>query len=446
MATFGQGSGNQGSKSVTMLRMDGYAGYTLVSDEAPDALLTRVGRGTPGGEYLRRFWQPIAYLHELTDVPLRARLLGEDLVVFKDRRGEVGVLFLHCSHRGTSLEYGLIAERGIRCCYHGRVYDVDGTVLDMPGEPAADRLKAHVRQGAYPVHVFGGIVFTYMGPPDQVPPFPSYDRFDLPGVQLAPGPRLPFACNWVQIKENAMDPAHTAVLHAIEGQGVFSEEFGKFPEIAWMETPVGTAYFAIRHVGDNVWVRSTDVIMPNIHSITSIFEDGHTRKQAGLPWLTIWTAPVDDENSINFCLCHMAEGDDMPLEQRLTVMGFGQTPNRPYAERQRIPGDYDAMVSQGPVAIHEREQLGSLDAGVILFRRCLRKSIEAVQRGEDPLGLLRESGFCAETYGTDLVIPAGDMPGDSANEADRRAFLQQLAARYLAEPPFRTLRRESVAV
>ena len=127
-----------------------YSGY-LHSDVPPDdEEITRSGPGTPGGEWLRRFWQPVALSEELKDLPKAIRILNEDLVVFRDRSGRVGLLELHCSHRGTSLEFGQIEERGIRCCYHAWCYDVDGRILDTPGEPAESTLKDRLHHGAYP--------------------------------------------------------------------------------------------------------------------------------------------------------------------------------------------------------------------------------------------------------------------------------------------------------
>ena len=420
-----------------------YSGYHVAQDGAPDLALTQVGRGTPGGEYLRRFWQPIAYESEIKDLPVRARIMGEDLVIFRDRGGRIGVLHLHCSHRGTSLEFGLIAERGIRCCYHGRLYDVDGTILDMPGEPASERLKQEMRQGAYPVHLYGGMIFAYMGPPDRIPPFPVYDRYELPGVTLQPGPRMVFECNWIQVKENALDPAHTAVLHTIKGADQFSDEFGQFPELAFGETPAGLVYVAVRPVGDNLWIRSTDVMAPNIHSITSITEDGRKLKRCAPPWLTIWTTPIDDNCSINFLLRHLDENDRMPMERRRAIEKFGQTPERSYEERQRIPGDYDAMVSQGPTAIHAQENLGTLDQGVVMFRRYIREGMDAVQRGQDPRGLFRGAGRIP-TYGTDRVIRASEMGGDAGNSDARREFAHRMTQEYVKAPPLRDYVRTRV--
>src|SRR5712691_11703227 len=128
--------------------------------------LTHVGPGTPMGELLRRYWQPIAISDELQDLPRRVRILGEDLVAFRDRRGRPGVLDLHCAHRGTSLEWGRVEADGLRCCYHGWLYDAEGRVIDMPCEPPGYAERRKVEQLAYPVTEFGGLVFVYMGPPD----------------------------------------------------------------------------------------------------------------------------------------------------------------------------------------------------------------------------------------------------------------------------------------
>src|SRR4029453_15359050 len=124
-----------------------YGGYLLREVPPEDTELTRVGPGTPGGEYLRRFWQPVAFARELGDVPRRLRIMGEDLVIFRDRGGRVGLLHLHCLHRGTSLEYGVIGERGPPCCYHGWLFDVDGSVLETPGEPARSTYRHRICQG-----------------------------------------------------------------------------------------------------------------------------------------------------------------------------------------------------------------------------------------------------------------------------------------------------------
>ena len=146
-----------------------YQGHALTNVPPVDEELTHVGPGTPGGELFRRYWQPVALASKLGDVPLAVRILGEDLVVFRDREGRVGVLHRHCCHRGASLEFGVISQRGIRCCYHGWLFDVDGVILETPGEPPESPIRHTISQGAYPAREFAGLVFAYMGPPGTVP-------------------------------------------------------------------------------------------------------------------------------------------------------------------------------------------------------------------------------------------------------------------------------------
>src|SRR5581483_4934678 len=145
----------------------------MLSREEND-LLTRVGPGTPAGEMLRRYWHPIGFAAELKKRPLKKRLLGEDLVLFRDDAGKLGLLTLRCAHRGTSLEFGHIEDGGIRCCYHGWLYAVDGRVMEQPGEPSESNFKDRVRQRAYKVEELGGVIFAYLGP-DPAPLLPRWD-------------------------------------------------------------------------------------------------------------------------------------------------------------------------------------------------------------------------------------------------------------------------------
>jgi phenylpropionate dioxygenase-like ring-hydroxylating dioxygenase large terminal subunit len=242
-----------------------FSAYHHRERPAEDEELSRVGPGTPCGEYLRRFWQPVVLSEDLGDLPRRLRILGEDLVAFRDKSGAVGLLELHCPHRGTSLEFGLVGEKGIRCCYHGWLFDVDGTILETPGEPADSTLKDRLFHGAYPVHEYSGLAFAYMGPPDAQPDFPVLDTYDLPGYQMAARQGAVWPCNWLQVKDNSMDPAHLAFLHTLPGSRGFTDDLGALGEWDWMETPVGMVYIDTRRQGDRVWVRVADFILPNIH-------------------------------------------------------------------------------------------------------------------------------------------------------------------------------------
>ena len=159
-----------------MPNSDPYSGYYNRAQHDTDTFLTDVNPGSPCGEYMRRYWQPFMLASELHDLPVPVRLLGEDLVVFRDGSDRLGLLHRHCLHRGTSLEFGIIAERGIRCCYHGWHFDVDGTILETPGEPPNVRIRDRHCQGAYRVQEAYGLLFAYMGPPEETPEFPPYKK------------------------------------------------------------------------------------------------------------------------------------------------------------------------------------------------------------------------------------------------------------------------------
>jgi hypothetical protein len=304
----------------------------------------------------------------------------------------------------------------------------------MPGEPNAERLSRQYRQGAYPTHLFAGIVFAYMGPPDRKPPFPMYDKYTLPGFRLEVGVRMPFACNWVQVKENALDPAHTAVLHAWEER--FADQFGVFPEFEFSEGPGSVFYLAVRKVGDKIWIRSTSIVLPNVHIISGVLENGRQAKPAAPPYMSFFTLPTDDTHCVSFAIPHVT--DEESLERRMAFgwVGTGQTDERPYRERQKVPGDYDAQVGQGPIEKHSKENLGYQDRGVVLFRRMLRRGIEAVQKGE-PIPNLVEGVI--PSFGTDRVIPAAEVQGDTDDAEVLRRVARETAALYLERPPMRHL-------
>lgn len=423
-----------------------FDGYYRKQTAEPDWRFCQVGRGTPGGEYLRRFWHPVAYLSELTDVPLRVRALGEDLVAFRDHEGRIGVLHLHCCHRNTSLEFAMIEQRGLRCCYHGRLYDIDGTVLEMPGEPAFERMRDRVSQGAYPTHVFGGIVFIYMGPPERIPVFQVFDRMKVPGIELVPSVRWPLECNYIQVVENAMDAHHTAVLHVIpqiREMRHFGSNFGAAPAITWADSAAGMIYLAARHVNDNVWVRSAELVAPNAGFINSIFEEGIERKYASDPFMSFWFLPVDDTHTMRFAVSHVTQHEIMPFEKRRELENFGQLPGRPYRERQWIPGDYEAETSQGEINLHALENLGAIDQGVAKFRRYLRHNIELVARGEDPHGFYLSEKDVPTTSCNDCVVPAAEIGGDPNDREALLSFARTLPERYRREPPMAWLARRA---
>lgn len=395
-----------------------YSAYHHRDMPREDEELTRVGPGTPGGEYLRRFWQPILLSQELQDLPRRIRILGEDLVAFRDKSGAAGLLEPYCAHRGVSLEYGLIAAKGIRCCYHGWCFDVDGTILETPGEPPDSTLKERLYQGAYPLHEYGGIVFAYLGPPELKPDFPILDTFDLPGYQLVAQPGYVWPCNWVQVKENSMDPAHLAFLHTLPGSEGFTEDLGDLGVWDYVETSSGMVYVDTRRQGDQVWVRVADFIPPNIHQFPPNADPMAKRTRISRPTATRWAVPIDDHHTMQIGFRHIPEG-----QPAILGAGFGQDGDRPYEERQRVPGDYDAQVSiHGGVARHGRERLATTDRGVIMLRNMIRRGIRAVQQNETPWCPGSPNGQTITTYSQDRVISG--IPPTSSPEEDRGTLLK----------------------
>jgi nitrite reductase/ring-hydroxylating ferredoxin subunit len=391
-----------------------YSAYHHRERPKEDEELTRVGPGTPCGEYLRRFWQPIVLGRELGELPRRIRVLGEDLVVFRDKRGAIGLLELYCPHRGTSLEFGLIGEKGIRCCYHGWLFDVDGTILETPGEPAESTLKDRLFHGAYPVHEHAGLVFAYMGPPERRPPFPVLDTYQLDGYKLFAREPTVWECNWLQVKENSMDPAHLAFLHTLPGSEGFTQDLKELGEWDWVETPVGMVYIDTRRAGDRVWVRVADFILPNIHQFPPNADPLAQRNSITRPLATTWAVPLDDTHTMQIGYYHQPGGKELRRGA-----GFGQDGSRSHEERQRVPGDYDAQVSiHGGIARHGLEHLANTDRGVTMMRNMIRRGIRTVRNGENLDYRILRNGPAIPTYCHDRVI-LGIAPAPTPEE-DRR--------------------------
>ena len=397
----------------------GYQGYHKPMDAEVDTELTHVHRGSPCGEYLRRYWQPVAMTSELGELPLALELLGEALVLFRDRGGRLGLLHRHCSHRGASLEYGILAERGIVCCYHGWHYDVDGTLIRAGSEPAGSPVCRRVVHGAYPVHEHNGIIFAYLGPPDEKPEFPVFDTENQPDTEAVPF-SITTPCNWLQVYENTQDPIHVLHLHARSSGIQFGNASGVDQEIDYRNTPLGMINVQSRRVGHMLWVRSTETILPNVNQTGAIFEEATDEKYFQRSAILRWMVPVDNmlTRTIGWRFFSREldpEGrGDRDRVGKETIDFIGQTAEeRPYHERQRQPGDYEAQVSQRPIALHALEHHGGSDAGVIRLRHLLRKRVRGLSRGElAPYPAAGSDGI--STYIQDSVTP---WPRTGAAEA-----------------------------
>lgn len=416
-----------------------YQGYHRREIPREDGRLTHTDPGTPMGELMRRYWQPVCLSAQLAEVPLAIRIMGEDLVAFRDGGGRVGVLHRHCTHRGASLEFGRIAERGIRCCYHGWHFDVDGTVIDTPGEPPGSSIKHNACQGAYPAREAHGLVFAYLGPPDAVPDFPDYDTFHLPGVELVPY-SIKHDCNWLQVHENLMDPLHAVFLHSRMGAVQLTAAWGEMPALEFLELGDRVCYVASRRIGDNVWVRFNEVGTPNFGQVGGFWEDGLAETFFQRVGATRWTVPSDDRHSTIFGLRHFSDELEAKGIGNKALVGvesldiYGQTGHRPYDEMQRNTGDWEAEVSQRPIAIHALEHRGTTDRGVVLLRNHLLRALAA-----PPAPVPAVSGI-VPTYTSNTVMrvpPPGGADDHATLKAVGRAVAETIVAANALDPAVR---------
>ena len=446
-----------------------------------DPELTETGPGTPLGEYMRRFWHSVCMTLELTDTPRFLKIMGEELVAFRDGSGRIGLLHAHCVHRGASLEYGKIEEHGISCCYHGMQFDIDGTCLRVPfpegEEEEGERYRCSIRQGAYKAFERHGLVFAYMGPPGDEPPFPEWEgNFTVvEGDELVPYSNFQHA-NWLQVQDNAADNFHTMALHAkrqVTGenfQGTTFDEVGA----ASMEVPPDMHFVPVqggrslacagaRRADDgHMYIRVQHQVLPNLslHAYTS--EDGHQKKLFGRFHMIRWTVPVDNHNSKMLGWRVMGPGVDTRgigdkgmvgyecidfLEAQVAMRRperFGKykledlppIPSEPreranYKECQYAPGDYEAITSQRPIAVHALEHPTRFDAGVYMFRKLLRDAV----RGSNPRAApeqfaewLRDNAGAPNSYcsGNVLVLPVGRTNEDEVTL--RRHLARQVVA------------------
>jgi nitrite reductase/ring-hydroxylating ferredoxin subunit len=389
-----------------------YGGYHRILATSEDVELTHVGPRTPCGEYMRRYWHPVAMSSQVGDVPMVVKLLGEELVLFRDLSERIGLLHKHCCHRRASLEYGIRAERGIRCCYHGWLFDVDGRVLETPGEPESSRIREMTWQGAYPTLEYKGLVFAYLGPPEHKPEFPVFDTFELPGNELVPY-SIDYPCNWLQVAENPMDPFHSVFLHTRVTRAHFNPAWGALPVVEWHKMDHGGGIYLTntRRWGEYVWARTAEVVMPNFAQPPDIYQDPDREKFFPRVGISKWTVPTDNASCKIIGWRHFNDTLDLGGKGDRSKVGLnkidflGQTGvERSYEEAQRLPGDYEAQVGQGPITIHAGETLGRTDTGVAMLRRMLRRGIRAVESGKDLPSLPRNQAGLIPTMAGDVII------------------------------------------
>ncbi len=373
------------------------------SRAVPNDLLTQVGPGTPCGEFMRRYWQPLLASHNVTSRPREIRILGEDLIAFRDGNGRPGLLYPRCMHRGTSLFWGHVEPDGIRCCYHGWKFDVEGNCLEQPCEPQGGLNREAARQPWYPVEERYGMVWAYMGPPDKMPLLPRWDVLeDLRegescvavdnsfGSHRDPdGPDVvPYS--WLHMNDNIMDPFHVQVLHSTFSVTQFVREFEVMPTCDFEYIDSGVIYKAYRKLDDGREVdRISTWLLPNIMSVPS------TELEAGKSTGMGFAVPVDDTHCRILSIRRMKGANARREPFRVHGKAWSQMS---VEDRQDVPNDYEAQAGQGPISLHSEEHLATSDRGIAMQRRVLEREIRKVMEGGDPAGV-------AFVPGQELVKP-----------------------------------------
>jgi len=418
----------------------------MISAEQND-FMTRVGPATPAGSLLRRYWQPIALSDELAGPrPVRpVQLMGQHFVLFRDESGQLGMLDRDCPHRGADLAFGRLEDGGLRCAFHGWLFDAKGNCLQTPAEPVGSKLCSRIKQAAYPVVEKAGTIFAYIGE-GEPPAFPDFDCFVAPDTHAFAFKGL-FECNWLQALEVGMDPAHASYLHRFFKDADTSAGYGKQfrgasadsgmpitqvlreferPDITVDATDYGMRLTALRHLSESqTHVRVTNVVFPQAFVIPMSAE------------MTIsqWHVPVDDTHCYWYAIFTSFTGpvDKQQMrDQRLKLYELPDYTSRKnkrnhygYSVDEQLTETYTGMgddinvhdqwavESQGPIQDRTREHLGTTDKAIIAYRRMLVKAIESTQAGEAAPMLLDAAQAAALTgpASIDGVSVAADVQG-----------------------------------
>lgn len=347
--------------------------------------LTRVGPGTPMGELLRRYWHPVAASAELVDRPTKAvRLMCEDLVLYKDKSGTLGLVEERCAHRRVNLVWGIPEEQGLRCPYHGWLYDETGQCIEQPGEPTGSTFRNRIQLKSYPVQELGGLIFAYLGP-EPAPLLPRYENYVVDNaIRDIGGTMLP--CNWLQCMENSLDPVHTEWLHGYFTKYIFETRHGIPQKMPLRHAKIGFDVFEHGMIKRRVleggsedmdgWRVGHTVIFPNI---------------LNHEWFQV-RVPVDDTHT--WQLQYNVVRTGFPVEPQEPVpfyrLPYLDEKGEPLVDMAAVGQDMWAWYSQGDIARRDLEKLGVSDIGVILYRELLMEQMDKVARGEDPMEVYRD--------------------------------------------------------
>ena len=389
----------------------------MISKEE-NQLLTQTGEGTPCGELLRRYWHPVALSEELKPdgAPVPVKLLGTELVVFRDEQGRVGVLDAHCCHRGADLSYGRLEDGGLRCIYHGWLFDIKGRVLEQPGEPNGGENRDAFCQPSFPCQEIGGVVFAYIGP-GEPPLLPHYEFLHVPADQRFVS-KIYHDCNYLQSNEGNIDPVHLSFLHRnlelteldkkrrVPGSesspnSLFGADLA--PRIELELTDFGVRIFSIRNIEhEQIYFRTSNFIMPNFTTFP-----GQTAAEG---YSVNWHVPIDDHSHWKFVVVFSRK---RALDRQIMLRGRDElTPgyhmvrdkgNRYMQDRVSMKNKsfsgigynfqaQDACVIESAGAVQDRtkEHLVSSDKAIVAARKLLLKGIQDVNEGRDPLHVVRD--------------------------------------------------------
>src|SRR5579871_5866933 len=378
-------------------------GYMLTKEQ--NDLITLTGPGTPMGELMRRYWIPALLTEEVPEPdcpPVQVRILGEELVAFRDSSGRVGLLAEHCSHRGTSLFYGRNEHCGLTCIYHGWKYDAEGQVLDTPAEPAGSTFKERLHHPAYQTHEAGGIVFAYLGPREHMPLFPAYEWAGMP-LDHCYVTKAYQECNYLQGLEGECDSSHLSFLHRSFRAGSLSDSA---PRYETEDTDFGVRLIALRDgLNGGTYVRVSSFILPGACAVP--VGGGGTSLDTSAGYEVHFYTPIDDDRSWRFDFGFNRQRPimrDEPVRRQAIGAGYRRLANasnhylqdRAAQRTENFTGitrfgmasflahDSCATESMGSRFDRSREHLGVSDSGVIAMRRRMLDVVHDFQQGQPP--------------------------------------------------------------
>jgi phenylpropionate dioxygenase-like ring-hydroxylating dioxygenase large terminal subunit len=368
---------------------DAGTAYEL-GEPAVKSELVRVGRGTPMGELLRRYWHPVGLSADAAAAPRKVRALGEDLILFRDGTGHAGLLHARCCHRGTTLYYGKVEARGIRCCYHGWLFNTQGHCLEQPCEPDGGRFKDKVRQPWYPVEERYGLIYTFMGPPDRKPVLPRYECLEAmdegefveaDDSSIGGGGPSIIPCNWLQHFENVVDPFHVPILHGSFSGAQFTAAMAAMPNVVFETTSRGVAVRSTRPMDDGkTFYRVTEAVLPTLRVVPNPRVAQFARVES-----IGWVLPIDDTSFRIYVAGRVKhKGDIGRMRSKFNGKFWWDMTEE---EHRLHPGDYEAQVGQGSITVHSEEHFAQSDRGVLMIRRLLQQQLDAIAQGRDPMGI-----------------------------------------------------------